>query len=416
MKHVILAAINPYKDEVMINASLEELEALCNANGLEVVGTITQKMHTSNRVMYFNRGKLDELKLMIEASGADTVVFDDELSGSQQKNISSILGMDVFDRTFLILEIFASRAKTREAKLQVEIAKLRYEMPRLVGQYESLYAEQGGGDVLRGSGETALEIQKRNLRATMARLENELEDMSDIRRQQRAKRDKNQLYKVALVGYTNAGKSTILNGMMDEDSEKKVLAQNMLFATLETSTRRIESKNKPPFLLTDTVGFVSKLPHSLVKAFRSTLEEVLEADLLLHVIDASNPEYRLQTKVTNEVLEELGAKDMPMIYVYNKMDRKLEDLEQQTPCLDISAKRLEDMERLKATIYDELFASFEVVTLLLPYAQMQHYEYIKLNGEILETLQGDSGTYLTTRLSAGDVEKFKHFIVDEEEQ
>lgn len=412
MKQVILAAVNTNKDEALVNASLEELEELANACNFEVVGTITQKLDHANKALYFNRGKLDEIKLMIEATGAENVIFDDELSGIQQRNISDILEMEVIDRTFLILEIFASRAKTKEAKLQVEIARMKYDLPRLIGQNEDLYSQQGGSG-FRGSGETKLEIQKRGIHATMSKLENELLAITSARKTQRLKREKNELFKVALVGYTNAGKSTILNGMVDDESDKQVFAKDMLFATLETSTRRIEGKNVPAFLLTDTVGFVSKLPHNLVKAFRSTLEEVLEADLLVHVVDASNEDHALQMRITNQVLEELGASSIPMIYVYNKFDRVSHDLEMVEGAIAISALKPEGIHQLKEMIYERMFEAFELVTLHLPFADLMHYDYIKRNGVLIEQEDSESGTYVTVRLKPSDCEKFARFIVDE---
>ncbi|MGL5541014.1 MAG: GTPase HflX [Erysipelotrichaceae bacterium] len=412
MKQVILAAVDLDKDPAIVNSFLVELEALAQACALEVVGTITQKLNHVNKALYFNRGKLDELKAMIGATGAQAVVFDDELSGSQQRNLSEILEVEVLDRTMLILEIFASRAQTKEAKLQVQIAQLRYELPRLIGQFENLYSQQGGKG-FRGSGETQMEYKKREVNATMAHLEKELADLTFARKTQRLKRDKNALYKVALVGYTNSGKSTILNGFVGDQSDKVVFAKDMLFATLETSTRRIETKNRPPFLLTDTVGFVAKLPHTLVKAFRSTLEEVVEADLLVHVIDASNPEYEMQLRTTNKVLEELGAGGIEMLYVFNKIDQHPTFTTDVEPLLCISARKEADLERLKETIYDTMLASFDVVTLLLPYAHTKQYEYLKQNGELLDSEQGEHGTYITCRLKAGDREKFAMYVVDE---
>lgn len=410
MKQVILAAVNLQKEEIDVNQSLMELEELANACNLEVVGTITQKLPHFNKTMYFNRGKVDELKLMIEATGATNVVFDDELSGVQQRNLSEVLELEVMDRTMLILEIFASRAKTKEAKLQVDIAQMKYNLPRLIGQNAELYSQQGGSG-FRGSGETKLEIQKRGIYATMSKLENELAELTSARKTQRIKRDKNELYKVALVGYTNAGKSTILNGMVSELEDKKVFEKDMLFATLETSTRRIEGKNVPAFLITDTVGFVSKLPHTLVKAFRSTLEEVLEADLLLHVIDASNPEHEMQRKITNKVLEELGANALPMIYLYNKVDL-VDEFESEEVC--ISARKEAGITTIKDIIYEQMFLAYELVTVLLPYHEYTHFDYLKRNGVLIQQEDGDQGVYLTIRLRPQDVEKYQLYIVDQE--
>lgn len=411
MKNVILAAVNSNKSTLDVNQSLIELEELANACGYEVVGTITQNLDHINNALYFNRGKLDELKLMVEASGADTVIFDDELSSIQQRNIDEILDLEVIDRTYLILEIFATRAKTKEAILQVEVAKLKYEMPRLIGQNIELYSQQGGKG-FRGSGEQKLELQKRELKAKIVRIEKELLEMAKNRQTQRSLRDS--MAKVALVGYTNAGKSTILNELLNSE-DKRVLAEDMLFATLETSTRRISKENYPAIVLTDTVGFVAKLPHNLVKAFRSTLEEVLEADLLVHVVDVSNPNYLQQMQTTNEVLKEIGSKDQPMLYVFNKLDKAEGEIELTENSLAISAHKYEDIELLKTTIFEQVFLDFELVTLDLSYNDLYLVDYLKANSIILDLTNHDNGMYLTLRLNPRDLNKFKAYIVDKDQ-
>lgn len=269
-------------------------------------------------------GKIDELKNLVEENNADIVIFNNELSASQVKNIEEEINCNVIDRTALILDIFANRAKTRESKLQVEVAKLQYELPRLVGSNEDLGRQSGGvGTKNRGAGETKLELDRRRIEDKIANLNKELEVLKNQREVQKSKRKKSNIPNVALVGYTNAGKSSVMNALVEKfinDEDKKVFEKNMLFATLETYVRNIKLDNNKSFLLSDTVGFVGDLPHSLVKAFRSTLEEVCDADLLLHVIDISNPNYENHINVTNETLNQIGADNIPVIYVYNKVD------------------------------------------------------------------------------------------------
>ncbi|PKC52014.1 hypothetical protein RhiirA1_405210, partial [Rhizophagus irregularis] len=272
-------------------------------------------------------GKIEEIKSLYDETNANLVIFNDELSPSQIRNLEHDLDCKVIDRTMLILDIFERRAKTSEAKLQVQLAQLQYMLPRLVGLHASLSRQgggTGGGFRNRGAGETKLELDRRKIEDQISKLKNELENIKDQRETQRKKRRKNQVPVVSLVGYTNAGKSTIMNQLlfkMGQQENKQVFEKDMLFATLETSVRNIELSDNKSFLLTDTVGFVSKLPHHLVRAFRSTLEEAKDADLLLHVVDVSNEQYQFMMDITNQTLKEIGVVDVPTIYVYNKSDR-----------------------------------------------------------------------------------------------
>ena len=304
--------------------SMEELGSLAEACYMEVVGQVVQNLPAINKGLYIGTGKVAEVKETVGELQADIVIFDNALSPMQLRNLQQELEVEVIDRTALILDIFSERAQTSEAKMQVEIARLQYMLPRLVGLRTSL-GRQGGGSGLsnKGAGEKKLELDRRRIEHRMSELRKSLETVSQERETQRKQRMQSGIPRVALVGYTNAGKSTLLNVLIDEyvgDDTKKVLEKDMLFATLDTTVRKITPKNHKPFLLSDTVGFINQLPHNLVKAFRSTLEEAKYADLLLEVIDFSDKNYKDHMRVTEETLKEIGAGEVPVVYVFNKAD------------------------------------------------------------------------------------------------
>lgn len=309
--------------------SMEELWNLAEACGMQVTGQITQNMERPHSALYMGKGKLSEVKEFLEQHPVDVVIFDRQLSPSQLRNLEQLLDCAILDRTSLILEIFAVRARTREARLQVESARLQYILPRLTGMHKAL-SRQGGGSGIsnKGAGEKKLELDRRRIEKRMSELRRELEQVSKEREIQRNRRQGSGIPRVALVGYTNAGKSTLMNSMLDKysrDPSKRVMEKNMLFATLDTTVRRIHTGPQKEFLLSDTVGFIHQLPTGLIKAFRSTLEEAREADLLLHVLDYSDEACRQQREVTEETLKELGAGDIPVIYVYNKSDLRIQE-------------------------------------------------------------------------------------------
>lgn len=304
--------------------SMEELSQLAQACGMEVAGQISQNLPKLHQALYMGKGKLLEIRESLEEGEIDLLIFDRSLTPTQLRNLQSLLDCPILDRTTLILEIFAARAKTREAKLQVEYARLQYVLPRLTGMHKAL-SRQGGGSGLanKGAGEKKLELDRRRIEKRMSELRRELKKISQERKTQKKRRMEGRTRRVALVGYTNAGKSTLMNRMLDRytrDPSKKVLEKDMLFATLDTTVRRICTGAGGEFLLSDTVGFIHQLPAGLIKAFRSTLEEAKEADLLLHVLDYSDESYRKQREVTEETLRDLGAGDIPVIYIYNKAD------------------------------------------------------------------------------------------------
>ncbi len=315
-KTVLVGVLLPNVEEAKFESSLEELKRLADTAGGDVVGTLTQKLDSVNAASVIGSGKLEELSEMVEALEADTVIFDFELSPSQIRNISDALGdVVVIDRTMLILDIFALHARSGEGKLQVELALLKYSAPRLCGKGIEM-SRLGGGIGTRGPGETKLESDRRHIRRRINSLEESLEELERTRKTMRAARDRSAVPNVAIVGYTNAGKSTLINCLTDAG----VLAEDKLFATLDPTTRRFTLPNGENILLTDTVGFIGNLPHQLVKAFRSTLDEAVYADILIILSDASDPECAEKLAVTEETLESLGAGDKPVLYVYNKCD------------------------------------------------------------------------------------------------
>ena len=311
-------------DDIDINESMEELKELAKAAGAEVVGSLIQNRPAIDAAYYVGKGKVEELRAYCEATDATMVIFNDELSGAHIRNLEEAVGRKVIDRTTLILDIFAQRALSKEGKLQVELAQLRYRMPRLYGMGGEM-SRTGAGIGTRGPGEQKLEIDKRIILNKIADIRKELKEVSKNRETQRVQRMKSNIPIVALVGYTNAGKSTLLNELIkthkDYEAEKEVFVKNMLFATLDVTLRKATLPNKRDFLVVDTVGFVSKLPHDLVNAFKATLEEVQYADLILHVIDATNSSYELQKQTTEAVLKDLEVGDKKTIIVYNKVDR-----------------------------------------------------------------------------------------------
>ncbi len=396
--------------------SMEELGNLAEACGIEVVGQLTQNAAKIKSSHYIGTGKIDELSALALESDASTVIFNDELTPSQIRNLESGLQKRVIDRTILILDIFADRARTREAQLQVEVAKLQYMLPRLVGLRESL-GRQGGGSGLKnkGAGETKLELDRRRIEDRIAGLQHELEKLVAQRQVQRKQRSKTGVPVVCLVGYTNAGKSSVMNAVLRRfmpESGKQVLAQDMLFATLETSVRAIELQDNKSFLLTDTVGFVSQLPHDLVKAFRSTLEEVAEADLLIQVVDASNPEYERHIEVTNDTLKELGADGIPMIYAYNKADLT----DHAYPRVDenkvyLSVKQEAGLEELIALVKERIFRDYMECEVVIPFSEGRLVSYFNANAHVKSTEYEENGTRLKMECKRADYEKYKGLFI-----
>lgn len=405
-------------DEEEFEYSMGELSELAKACFMEPVGQITQKMAFLNKGLYIGTGKVEEVKEAAGVLDAELVIFNDTLTPSQLRNLQEALGVPVMDRTTLILDIFESRAKTREAKLQVETAKLQYLLPRLIGMHEALTRQGGtsGSMSSRGAGEKKLELDRRKIEHRIAELRRELEDVSREREVQRKKRQGARIPLVALVGYTNAGKSTIMNALVDtfvQDEEKRVLEKDMLFATLDTTVRRINTGNNKDFLLSDTVGFIHKLPHGLVKAFRSTLEEVKNADLLLQVVDVSDTHYREQMETTKETLAELDAGGIPIVTVYNKAD-KCEEIEYPRVVgenrIYISAKEASSVEMLVDFIINKIYEDYVPAEFLIPYEKGNVVSYFMENAQVTGQEYLPEGTKIAVKCHKGDKNKYAEYL------
>ena len=395
---LVLTSTNPFFEE--------ELKSLCEACHIEVVDVMIQKLEKINPATYIGKGKIEEIKLKLQD---EMVIFDDELTPLQVKNITDLLETEVTDRTDLILRIFDERAKTKEAKLQVEIARDQYLLPRLVGMQGHMSHQQGGSG-FRGSGEKQIELDRRIIARKLARSRKELAEIVKQRQVQRQRRKNNQVPVIALVGYTNSGKSTLLNTLC-QDKQKKVFEKDMLFATLETSTRHIKMKNHD-CLLTDTVGFIERLPHHLIQAFRSTLEEVKEADLLLHVVDTSFEDYQMQVETTNEVLKSLGVENTPMIYVYNKIDlNKYAYIQPQSPYVFISAKYKRGLDLLEDEISHLLFKDYEVFELSIPYSQGEDFKYLHQHCYVKEIEYLEKNIYLKIEARRQEIKNYLHYCL-----
>ncbi|AJG60245.1 GTPase HflX [Bacillus cereus] len=396
--------------------SMEELTNLAEACDVEVIGQVTQNLQRVNPSHYIGKGKIEEVAAYVNEVNANMVIFNDELSPSQIRNLEADLDCKVIDRTILILDIFAQRAKTKEAQLQVEVAHLQYMMPRLIGLRESLGRQSGGvGTKNKGVGEKKLELDRRKIEEQISVLNKDLEALVAQRQTQRKQRKKNEVPVVALVGYTNAGKSTTMNAMLEiynGTEEKQVFEKDMLFATLETSVRNIDLPDNKSFLLTDTVGFVSKLPHHLVKAFRSTLEEVAEADLLIHVVDYANPNYEQLIDITNETLKKIGVENIPTIYAYNKSDMvDVEIPKVQEDRVYLSAKKHVGIEELAEMIRSHIYKEYTKCEMLIPYDQGQVVSYFNNHAHVLSTSYENEGTKLEVECKTSDYEKYKRFAI-----
>lgn len=408
----ILAGIQLRED---ISYSMEELAGLAEADGVAVAGQMIQSLERPNTATLIGKGKVEELAELCRNMEADMVIFNDELSGVQLRNLEEALEVRVIDRTILILDIFADRAVSREGKLQVELAQLQYRMPRLTGFGRSL-SRLGGGIGTRGPGEKKLETDRRHIAGRIDDIKAELARIGKTRQVQRSGREKSQIPVVALMGYTNSGKSAIMKRLLQlsEREDKTVSSQNMLFATLDTQHRKITLEQGSEFILIDTVGFVSRLPHSLVEAFKSTLEEVRYADLLIHVVDSSYENRDFYMEVTNKVIEQIGAGDKDQIVAYNKMD-----IAKSVP-LDVSgheavylsAKTGENINVLVEKIREKIFGGRVEMTLLIPYQRGDITSYLCENAQIFSMEYEEEGTLLHGKLEREDALRYGSFAVD----
>ncbi|WP_050637834.1 GTPase HflX [Candidatus Stoquefichus sp. SB1] len=386
-----------------LDISMNELKELSIACHIEVKDIMIQKLDQISAKYYIGKGKVEELKKRV--SDDDIVIFNEELSPLQVKNLSDALAVEVTDRSDLILRIFESRAKTKEAKLQVQIARNQYLLPRLAGMKEELYSQQGGSG-FRGSGEKQIELDRRVIHRELLQARRELQAIVKQRQTQRQLRKRNQEKVVCLVGYTNSGKSSLLNYFTD----KKVFQEDMLFASLQTASRQVKLRNHH-IVMSDTVGFINQLPHHLIQAFRSTLEEVKEADLLLHVIDSSSTYCETQIETTLEVLEALGVKNTPMIYVYNKVDKdRYAFLQIQEPAVFVSVKEGTNLDVLENMMIETLFKDYELIELYIPYEDGQIYSEIKQYYEIITENYLDKGIYISFYVDNKKKYKYQKYI------
>jgi len=403
---------------------LEELGNLAKANNLDPVETFTQKLERPNPATYFGKGKVEEISAAVTTYDVDMIVANDELTPSQIRNLEKATNATVVDRTGLILDIFAQRAQTKVAQLQVQLARLQYQLPRLRTSMSITLDQQtgagGGGFTSRGAGETKLEQSRRRITAQMVHIRQELADLEKGETTRSAQRQNNDLPNVALVGYTNAGKSTLMNRLLarfgigaSNDDSKQVFEKDMLFATLNTTVRQLTLPDKKQFLLSDTVGFVSKLPHSLVAAFKSTLQEAASADLLLHVVDVSDPHYQDMMTTTNKTLQEIGVSGRPTITVYNKADRTELVFPEVTGenAITISALDIASQDALIDLIKQHVFKDVAVVNLHIPFDKGNVQAQLAAKHTFLQEDYDDTGTLITVELSTNERETFKDYIV-----
>ncbi len=436
MERALLVGVNLNNGEDY-KLSLQELEDLAEACDMEVIGIVEQNLPEVHKAFYIGTGKVEEVKEEAEEREADVVIFDNSLSPIQIRNLQDKIEKPILDRSTLILDIFARRAHSREAKLQVEVARLQYMMPRLVGLHAALSRQGGtsGSMSSRGAGEKKLELDKRVLERRLTEYRRELKEVSEQRRVQRKQRAGSGMPRVALVGYTNVGKSTLLNAMLDlygmdeiNTEEKKVMEKDMLFATLDTTVRKIAPENHHAFLLSDTVGFIHKLPHHLVEAFRSTLEEAREADIILQVVDYSDSHFKEQIAVTEATLKELGAEGIPMIYVYNKADKvPVDDIPGFSVAGDenaisklpvvmqdsiyLSAKEKIGMEELICLIEEKLSDGYQECTMLIPYADGRAVSYLNENAVVYDTAYEAEGVCMKLNCKIKDYQYYEKYVV-----
>ncbi len=419
---VIVGVQLPGRTTADVEASLDELTSLLDTAGAEVVDRVIQRRDAPDTATYLGRGKVDELRDLVAAHGADAVVFDDDLAPAQQRTLEEIIRQKVLDRTIVILDIFAQHATSKEGKAQVELAQLTYLLPRLRGWGTAL-SRQAGGRVAggagiggRGPGETQLEVDRRRIMRRVAKLRRDLKEFARIRRTKSAERDRKSVQTVALVGYTNAGKSSLLNRLTGSD----VLVEDKLFATLDATVRRLPLPDGRRVVVTDTVGFVRKLPHGLVEAFTSTLEQSAEADLLLHVVDAAHPEAEAQIMAVQEVLEEIGADDVPQQLVFNKIDqadpdelealvRRVEgDLDAQV--VQVSAWTGQGVDELIDRVGERLPVDRYQIEAHIPYARQDLVAMAHRRGQVLDEEHDETGTRLVAELDEDVVLEMRNYL------
>lgn len=416
---VLVTGISMHKDD--FNYTMHELAELARGNGMDVVGEVRQNIEKPYLGTYFGHGKIREIKALAAEKDATTIIVNNELTPSQINNLEKLLGTHIMDRTELILQIFAMRAHTKQAKTQVEIAQLQYQLPRLHPSANNLDQQRNGGMSNRGLGETQLELDRRVIQKRISHLRQVIKETEKEQRIQKAQRKRHTLPTVALVGYTNAGKSTTMNGLLrlfNKDGEhKQVFEKNMLFATLDTSVREITLPSHRHFLLSDTVGFVSNLPHNLVESFKATLAEAAEADLLVQVVDYADPNYPDMMATTARTLEEIGITQRPMIIGFNKADLK-KDAEYPDINGDeliYSARDDKSLEVLAQMIEKKLFTDYHAVTFMIPFTAGQIVSQLENNNYVIDKEYTSEGTKLTVEVKDETAARLQKYIITDDE-
>jgi GTP-binding protein HflX len=409
---VIVALMRPGDDEEQVELSLDELALLVDTAGADAIERVVQRRSNPDPALYLGSGKVDELRALCEHLDVDTVVFDDELTPAQQFNLEKQLGRSALDRTAVILDIFAQNAHSQEGRAQVELARLRYRLPRLRGRGKSLSQQTRAMGTRGGPGETQSEIDRRSIRRRIHKLESDLRDIAAHRNIQRKARRRSRLKNVAIVGYTNAGKSTLLNRLTDAG----VLVEDRLFATLDATTRRLDLPGGEPVLLTDTVGFITKLPHGLVEAFKSTLELVAEADLLVHVVDAAGPDPAAHIAAVREVLHEIGGSAVPELLAFNKSDLAPDEASRLAKshhgAVALSAHTGEGITDFLNAVGDRLRALTEVVELFVPFDRGDVLASVHREGEVVSEAAGHHGMRVRARLEPASRHRLRAWVVD----
>jgi GTP-binding protein HflX len=411
-KALLIGLERPGHDRWAVKDSLDELRELAESAGTTVLDTLSQKRDAPSAPTFVGKGKADEIGVRCQATGANVVIFDDDLSPAQGRNLGDIFGKDikVIDRTELILDIFAQRARTKEGKIQVELAQLEYMLPRLTGLWTHL-SRQRGGVGCRGPGETQLEVDRRRVQEKIKRLQDQLEEVRKNRRVERSGRQKLHWPCVSIIGYTNSGKSTLMNALTDAG----VLAEDKLFATLDPTTRKHRLPNNQNILLSDTVGFLRKLPHHLIESFKATLEETAEADLLLHVVDVSHPQASEQIKAVEVVLHEINAWDKPMIIALNKIDRPEADPSKFPDGVAISAKCGTNLDLLQQEIANKLRDRRVNITLSIPASKSRAIALVYQSGYVNAREHADGNVLLKAQIPKVLADELKPYVVETED-
>ncbi len=412
MDKAIIAGLTLNQNQYELNQSLEELANLALTLQIEVVDRITQNRFKPTPNLYFGRGKIEEIKMSITHYEADILIVDDTLSPAQIRNLEASLEIQIIDRSFLILQIFSLRAQSKEAILEVKLAQNQYMLPRLVGLGKSLSRQGGGTYNAKGPGETKLEMDRRKLLDEISKINKELKTINKQRTQARIQRKKNEIPVVSLVGYTNAGKSAILNNLslLLSNSNQLAFEENILFATLDTKSRLLQKENNPPFILIDTVGFISKLPPELINSFKSTLSDIQDSDLIIHVIDGLNPSEK-QVQTTLNVLAELKIDEIERLTVVTKKDLIDKPFNLEFDYILISNKTRENIDNLIDNIYLNIYPNNEVKSFIIPFDEGQIFNYFKEKTNLIKSEYRENGIYVLASVSPTEYNKFKKYEI-----